>query len=233
MNSNLIFNGEGPMMSGTWYNPTNGDSFTVADSFFQDNQYIVKTTDGRMLDYNFIQNYVKSDKPLQKMEQMVKPQQSLPPEVASIIDTDILDDDLNMIKGNLGNLHQPTPQAIGNTHIIEKALGKKSIPNLNTYIAWDKFPSKELEMLFEIMEIDKSEVLEWYLNKIDLNIIKKSIKESLEAYIDCKLTPDQDEQFIPHMCSEDMIGGEPQQIETVAVAIETPKSKKGSKKVKK
>ena len=57
MINNISFNGEGPVMSGTWYNPKTGDSFTVEDSYFQDNQYLVKTTDGRMLDYNFIQNY--------------------------------------------------------------------------------------------------------------------------------------------------------------------------------
>ena len=46
----MIFSGETPMMSGTWYNPQTGDSFTVADAFFQDNQYLVKTIDGRILD---------------------------------------------------------------------------------------------------------------------------------------------------------------------------------------
>ena len=33
---NLIFNGEGPVMEGTWYNPNTGDAFTVRDSFFED-----------------------------------------------------------------------------------------------------------------------------------------------------------------------------------------------------
>ena len=53
-----IFTNDGPMMTGTWYNPTNGDSFTVADSFFQDNQYIVKIVDnnGNMATYGHIAN---------------------------------------------------------------------------------------------------------------------------------------------------------------------------------
>ena len=101
---NLIFNGEGPVMDGTWYNPANGDSFTVMDSYFQDNQYIVKTTDGRMLDYNFIQNYVKSDKPIPKQNKPTTlTKQELPAEVASLLaddtNNDILADDLQLING--------------------------------------------------------------------------------------------------------------------------------------
>ena len=41
----MMFGGEGPVMQGTWYNPNTGDAFTVRDSFFEDNQYVVTTTD--------------------------------------------------------------------------------------------------------------------------------------------------------------------------------------------
>lgn len=50
---------EGPMMQGTWINPSTGHKFTVLDSFFQDGQFMVQTTDGQLLDYNTIQNYVQ------------------------------------------------------------------------------------------------------------------------------------------------------------------------------
>ena len=52
--------GDGPMLDGTWYNPKTGDSFTVRDTFFEDNNLIVMTTDGRRLDYNIISKYIKS-----------------------------------------------------------------------------------------------------------------------------------------------------------------------------
>lgn len=55
-----------PMLSGTWYNPQTGDHFTVKDCFIEDNNIKVLTTDGRMLDYNIIQRYIKSDKPIPK-----------------------------------------------------------------------------------------------------------------------------------------------------------------------
>ena len=47
---------DGPMIEGTWFNPDTGDRFTVRDSFFEDNNYTVLTTDGRTLNYNQIQN---------------------------------------------------------------------------------------------------------------------------------------------------------------------------------
>lgn len=53
----------GPNISGTWVNYNTKDIFTVKDCFFQDNQLLIQTTDGRMLDYNFVQDYVRLEKP--------------------------------------------------------------------------------------------------------------------------------------------------------------------------
>lgn len=66
--------GEGPMLEGHWYNPKTGDSFTVRDTFFEDDNIIVMTTDGRRMDYNMISQYVKTDKPMPKQ----KPKQEIP-----------------------------------------------------------------------------------------------------------------------------------------------------------
>ena len=110
----LTFGMEGPNMEGTWYNPHTGDSFTVRNSFFEDNQFIVQTEDGRILKYEQIQEYIKSDKPI-NIQTPVQAE-TLPAEVTSILessyDSNILADDLAMISGNsLGNLHTPTPPA--------------------------------------------------------------------------------------------------------------------------
>ena len=127
----MIFSGETPMMSGTWYNPQTGDSFTVADAFFQDNQYLVKTIDGRILDYNIIKNYIKSDKPIPTQKKRVNEQ--LPKEVSNILlkdssnlnspmndalqndllQNDLLPEDMDLIKPrSLGNLNVPTSAPI-------------------------------------------------------------------------------------------------------------------------
>lgn len=116
MNTGLTFGSEGPMMEGTWYNTRTGDSFTVRDSFFEDNQFVVTTTDGRYLKYEQIQDYIKSDKPIEIPKKQTKSDSILlPPEVAGLLEEEnynnmIMADDLAMIQGqgqapvSLGNL---------------------------------------------------------------------------------------------------------------------------------
>jgi hypothetical protein len=190
--NNLMFNGEGPLMSGTWYNPTNGDSFTVMDSFFQDNQYIVKTTDGRMLDYNFIQNYVKSDTPIQKPQQSAvqKPSQ-LPHEVASILDNgyDMIPEDTML--GNLNNRGTSYSQVSQNESIISKALSKRELPKTSTKLSWTNFPEKEIMMLVDLMEVNIDEIIDWYVSKVDLNSIKESLHKDIKQFIDNSLRSDE------------------------------------------
>ena len=84
MMNGMMFGGEGPVMQGTWYNPNTGDAFTVRDSFFEDNQYVVTTTDGRYLSYNQIQNYIQSDMPLEQLKKQVKPQQTAKNEILDV-----------------------------------------------------------------------------------------------------------------------------------------------------
>lgn len=92
--SGIQFNGEGPIMSGTWYNPNTGHKFTVRDCFFEDGNFIVMATNGQRYDYNTIQNYIQcNDADGHSIEpdasvmapkaQQIK--QDLPPEVASIL----------------------------------------------------------------------------------------------------------------------------------------------------
>ena len=198
-----IFTNDGPMMTGTWYNPTNGDSFTVADSFFQDNQYIVKTTDGRLLDYNFIQHYIKSDKPIPK-QTVEQKKEKLPEEVANLLvnnDEDILEEDLQLISNNnLGNLKdnqrnnpsQKTPiQSTSNVStelvIVQKALSKTSEPLMNIDITWNNFPSKEIGLLTEVMDINVDDVISYYLSQIDMQGIYNNLATCLIEFIKNKL----------------------------------------------
>ena len=80
-NDNLMFTGDTPLMSGHWHNYKTGDSFTVADSFFQDNQYLIKTTDGRMLDASRIGDYIQTPTAIPK-EMMESQQESIPEAVS-------------------------------------------------------------------------------------------------------------------------------------------------------
>lgn len=204
MNSGLTFGSEGPMMEGTWYNTRTGDSFTVRDSFFEDNQFVITTTDGRYLKYEQIQDYIKSDKPIQMDKPTTTPKQDvLPAEVAGLLedvnyDDMIMADDLAMIQGqapvSLGNLRdsninstqvvQGEPQPSNtNYDIISKALSKRILPDFQVGIEWLACPVKEMNMLIELMDVQEQEIVDWYLSQVDVQTTTLMIKEVIKDYI--------------------------------------------------
>ena len=205
-----MFGGEGPIMQGTWYNPHTGDAFTVRDSFFEDNQYVVTTTDGRYIRYDQLQNYVQSDMKLEDLKKMkidtTPAKEEIPAEVAGLIDDPyadmLLPEDVALTQPKLGNLYKddakvydtPVGQFMtarndipsGNTMndaIIEKALKNTARPDFNIDVVWDNFPKKEIEMLNEIMDIPVDEIIDWYLDNIDIMdvvlVLKNSIKDKI------------------------------------------------------
>lgn len=189
----VTFNTEGPMMSGTWYNPNTGDSFTVRDNFFEDNQFMVATTDGRMLNYDQLQYYVQSDKPITP-----KPSLSdVPASITSILEDNsgqILSDDMSLINSNLnaigevGKLYidptwsNPSLTFTNNNPIIEKALSKTELPEIKIQLNWKKYPEREIEMLTDIMEVPMNEIIDWYINKFGVTEIKKLMEDSIHSY---------------------------------------------------
>lgn len=203
MMQGIQFNMEGPVMSGTWYNPKTGDSFTVRDTFFEDNNYIVTTMDGRRLDYNFIQNYVKSDTPIPKMEQPNKNNKSeIPQEVLNEINNEmddfILEDDMLLLQTktapqkeiissrriNLDNLsNNKNDSKPTNYYIIDKALSKVKKPKFELKCKWDKFPKHEIEMLKDIMDISLDEIRDYIFEKFIDESYKDEIKKQLNRVI--------------------------------------------------
>lgn len=205
----MTFGTEGPMMSGTWYNPKNGDAFVVRDSFFEDNQYIVSTTDGRYLRYEQLQNYIQTDMKIEdlkkrKAENQVKSKPEIPAEVASILETPesnnyndyLLPDEDVLTRGintsSLGNLYESKPvmqtpsPATMNEAIIEKALKNAPKPEIKVDIFWDVYPEKQIEMLKDVMEISEDEIINWYLDNIDMMEVVDALKDAIRYRIRCK-----------------------------------------------
>lgn len=206
----MMFGGEGPVMNGTWYNPHTGDAFTVRDSFFEDNQYVVTTTDGRYFRYEQLQNYIQSDMKLEDLKRLKndiqnKPvKETLPPEVSNLIDSSednfsdlmIPDDEIytnpNMKNTpSLGNINKPAsnnssktiaPSAV-NTTIIEKALKNASKPDFSININWPDYPDKQIEMLKDIMDIPVDEIINWYLDNIQFNDFIIAFKNAIDERI--------------------------------------------------
>ena len=197
----MMFGGEGPVMQGTWYNPNTGDAFTVRDSFFEDNQYVVTTTDGRYFRYDQLQNYIQSDMKLEDLKKMkAEKKEEIPAEVANLIDGNndpyaeymIPEDEMIGNKMNsLGNIYTTNTQikiespvnTSMNSAIIEKALKNTTKPNFSINVEWSNYPLKEIEMLKDIMEIPSDEIVEWYLDNIQFNDFIMAFKTAINDKI--------------------------------------------------
>lgn len=202
--------GDGPILNGHWYNPKTGDSFTVRDTFFEDNNLICMTTDGRRLDYNMIQNYIQSDKPFPKQNQPVKPNipDSILSEVIPVspaerplnnnagplteVDTSLMtEDDIALITGQAPKAQAnfvapakavaPVPKD-EDVLLIERLLKRASKPSVACYVKWANFPEKQFEML-DMMAVDPEKIIEYFLQSIDLQALREEVKYDIEKYI--------------------------------------------------
>lgn len=207
MNNGINFSMDGPIMDGTWYNPQTSDIFTVRDTFFQDNQLVVHTTDGRMLDYNTIQNYVKTDKNFTP-EQKKQTTHELPPEVSSLVETANDSDSLmtaedqvliaggtiqpqltNTIssrvvsQSNLGGVATLRPGESEDDMLVRRILKRSTTPTVDCKVNWKSFPVKQMEML-DMMAVDINAIVDYYIKDIDLEQIREIIKEGIRKYIE-------------------------------------------------
>lgn len=204
--SGIQFAGDGPMMTGTWINPQTGHKFTVKDCYFQDGQFMVQTTDGQMLDYNTVQNYIQcndnSGNPIEPNIQPVKENKSInniPDSVAAELEDEMTSEDRAMAGlGSINNsptINQPiinerptqpieaTPKSDPDMEMVERVLRKHSIPKIMAEIVWEKCPKKQIETLVDVLGIDPETISKYYINKLDREAIFDYITDALNKYI--------------------------------------------------
>lgn len=206
----MIF-GEGPILTGNWYNPKTGDSFTVRDTYFEDNNFYVLTTDGRRMDYNLMSQYVQSDKPIPKMEQPKPQQPQIPQEVLSqMVESDgaddfMTDEDRALIMGSPVPQQQPIQQSVQPTihpnfsgtvtqgqgeseddMLVRRILKRSTTPDVDCKVSWRNFPTKQMEML-DMMAVDVDAIVDYYIKDIDLEQIREVVKEAIRKHIEKSL----------------------------------------------
>lgn len=200
----MIF-GEGPILTGNWYNPKTGDAFTVRDTYFEDNNFYVITTDGRRMDYNLMSQYIQSDKPIPKMEQP-KQQAQIPQEILSQMESGTGDDfmteeDRALIMGSpvqpqqpaqptfQPNFSGPVTQGQGESEddmLVRRILKRSTIPDVDCKVSWRNFPTKQMEML-DMMAVDVDAIVDYYIKDIDLEQIREIVKEEIRKHIEKSL----------------------------------------------
>lgn len=198
----MNFGMDGPQVTGWWYNPKTGDKFNALDTYFEDNNLLIKTADGRMLNYNQIQNYVRVDNPnlIPDKSTFNTPQKAeeIPANILAEIDDNSSDDLLipdDDIYGGAANkpttkglsnpyeAQEKTPSNIQDITIIDRALGGKNTPSITGDIEWKEFPKREIEMLVDVMKIPEQEIVQYYINSISLDDLRDMVAKSIERYI--------------------------------------------------
>lgn len=209
----IAFGGDGPVMSGTWINPSTGHKFTVRDCFFQDGQFMVQTTSGQMLDYNTVQNYVQctdaQGKEVAVPTDMVQPKTTkpqIPAEVASLIEGPheseyMIPEDTHI---GLGNVHSRSQAALNTAAegghrgpvgakgldggdpdqlMIARVLRKHPSPDIESNIIWE-VPERQIDTLINVLGVDSDAVAEYYTNMLDPETIMEHIKKTLTKHIE-------------------------------------------------
>ena len=113
----------------TWWRRDGKDHFTVRDTMIVDNDLIVLTSDGRQLNYETLNNYIQSNKPISVPKQQPKPKpirqkSTVVEEVESPVegsdddyDQYILPEDRDVLSKPLGSLKHDHPQV---NYYVEK-----------------------------------------------------------------------------------------------------------------
>jgi hypothetical protein len=71
--------------------------------------------------------------------------------------------------------------------VIEKALNKCSLPNLQVGIEWDNFPTTETKFLVNVMDVTVDDIIAYYLDKVDVVATTAMIHEVLKSHIEAQL----------------------------------------------
>ena len=193
-----------PELNGTtWWSRDGKNHFTIRDVIMDPAQgIIIMTTDGRQFDDRVLDTYIQSDTPIRPTDfnpYRNKPTKQRPkveigdisePSQQSVSDDDLLKEDMNLIYGVEDIPTAPesakpiTSQKSGNYDIIDKALNKVKEPNILLDIKWDEYPSREFELLHDIMNISNDEIAEycfikWFSrDKVEM-ILKQQIAKLL------------------------------------------------------
>lgn len=196
----VSFESNVPMMEGTFYNPETGESVTVRDNIISDNgEMIIITTDGRQIPGTRFQNFIKSDKPIAPQPKVDVVPINKNKLLEGLEGIEVLDDILqqpisNEIPAVLNqpaiNIPRSTPTNL-NLATIEKALSKASKPKITVDVNFKNFPSKEIDLLVNILEINKEEIINYYISSITLSSLRDEVAKKLSKVIEGQLVPEE------------------------------------------
>lgn len=204
MNQDVSFGFEGPQMKGTWINPQTGHKIIIRDNIVDETGFKAITADGQMLDFKILQNYVqyqgneKGEKAPGVEENLS--QVSNTPLVSDItvgLATDSVSlnpEDIETIRGNSNPVltqknitaQEPTNE---DQMMIKRVLGKQASPEIKHNFVW-KVPERQLDILINVLGVEPENIVEYYVNKLDVTEVFDKIKKEFKQYIENIINPE-------------------------------------------
>jgi len=172
----------GSMITGKWVNPQTGSVINITDTVIDDNGQMMIITDKGTLDMNtFSINYIQCEDDT-VIEEMTK--QSTKQNTEAIVENNNQTSNVEVVSSS------PTQNLFGaqngsNASIIDKLFNKiESKPNIKISIEWDDFPTEQVNMLINFLDIDKNEISR-YLK--DNYLDEYAILEALDNFLKSKI----------------------------------------------
>jgi hypothetical protein len=187
----------GPMMSndmisGKWMHKTTGETIIVNNSVMDGDQMILVTNVGMLNMAEFSENFIQvSDDIYDESGKVVgKSEAEFVPE-AKPLDMSTLTRGLGGTQPQIQQPIQQVPQYTSpkqsvedeDTMLVRRLLKNAPMPTIKCDVSWERFPSKQLEML-EMMGVETAKIVEFFVNQIDLNEIRKIVEENILMKLD-------------------------------------------------
>ena len=217
MNDPYMMQGGAPTISGKWFNPHTGDSFEVRDTYIEDNNIVIMTMDGRRISLSMLGEYSQGEAPQGKIPDYQPAQINKKALVDSLgLDTD---DPLNQeLNGNVKISSENTSYTNNNTptvattsmidapllveesedeKMVKRVLKKAVAPEIDCKIHWNKFPTRQMEMLLDFMDISLDDICEYFMKQLDIDVVRKELKEQIAAFIESKMNSEDEKPEVP------------------------------------
>lgn len=202
MSNGIGFIGSTPEIQegSTWVNTKNGNKIIVRNSFFENGNFMVQTTDGKMLDYNQFQNYIMVPKgdPIPKIEPKSKQKSKSKPKnlgnmnqkkadiPQSVLDELEISEEVNeLLKPAKSTMPKIlAPESISAEELmVKKVLESQPQISVSVNISSDTIPSKQIETLVNILGVDKKYIIDYLLNQVSELDLSTQIRNILECKI--------------------------------------------------
>ena len=200
-----IYN-SGGMQGTTWYHPRTGAKFTIKDMAFDASGEVqVFTTDGRILNTSVMSEYIQSDKPLGNISK-VPPMQKIDlsgldeeTPLTPVSSESLLDRSLKEIPSTVTKAAPTLAPMQEDELIISKALKKLVLPEVQNQYVWSQYPETEINMLVDIMDVDKEAIIDYIVKKTFENGFIEKVKDEYKKFVRSKIVG---EEFLETVADE-------------------------------